>query len=295
MNPGNWEGYLRALSRSVRRGDTFPRAGRVPPRDAPGGTRRTSSRSGRWSLNELDVIETSEHIVPVAGLPRPVRVLHLSDVHLRACDASLEPLADAITAAAAAQRPDLIALTGDIVTRGYTKEAVDRFLGALPDAPLGKWAVMGNWEYWGGAPRDVWEPHLRRHGVTLLHDRSVILDGLRLVGTDDALAGKPDLDAAFAEVGDDLPALLLTHSPALFPRLVRPAVRVVLAGHTHGGQVRIPGLGPFFLPRGSGDYPWGWYEREGTWMFVSRGLGWSVAPLRWRAPPEIAIIDLLPA
>jgi hypothetical protein len=138
----------------------------------------------------------------------------------------------------------------------------------------------------------VWEGHLGRHGITLLHDRNERVGGLTLVGTDDVLAGDPDLEAAFAGVSG--PVMVLTHSPAIFPRVVRPGVRVVLAGHTHGGQVRIPGLGPFFLPRGSGDYPWGWYEQDGAWMFVSRGLGWSVAPVRWGAPPEVAMIELRP-
>ncbi|MFZ5476095.1 MAG: metallophosphoesterase [Myxococcota bacterium] len=279
--------YVRGVSRGVRRGDTFPPAGRVPARPAPGGS--TSTRVGR-GVNELDVIELTEHVVPVPGLAREVRVLQLSDVHLRGHDARAARLGEVV----AGQRPDLVALTGDIVTRGYTTEAVDRLLAALPDAPLGKWSVMGNWEYWGGAPRDVWEGLVTRHGITLLHDRSVDVGPLQLVGTDDALAGDPDVDAAFADVRPGKPALVLTHSPGIFPKVARSPARVVLAGHTHGGQVRIPLLGPFFLPRGSGPYPWGWYEHDGVWMFVSRGVGWSVAPLRWRAPPEVATIRLVP-
>ncbi len=278
--------YVRGVSRGVRRGDTFPAAGRVPARDAPGGTTRTVRRHGRA---ELDHIEISEHVVPVPGLAREVSVLHLTDVHLRKRDAWVDRVADAV----AAERPDLVALTGDVVTRGWEADAVDRFLGALPDAPLGRWAVMGNWEYWGGAPRELWEPILTRHRVELLHDRVVPLDDLDLAGTDDLLSGDPDVDGVFAAMRGR-PTLLLTHSPGIFPRIAKRPVSVVLAGHTHGGQVRIPLLGPFFLPRGSGVYPWGWYEMDGVWMFVSRGLGWSVAPVRWRAAPEIARIRLVP-
>ncbi|MDP2308331.1 MAG: metallophosphoesterase [Pseudomonadota bacterium] len=283
--------YARGISRALRRGDTFPAAGRVPARDAPGGTTRALQRHG---LAELDHIEISEHVVRIPGLLRPIEILHLTDVHLRGRDAWVDRLASLVSE----QRPDLIALTGDIVTRGWQPDAVDHFLGALPDAPLGKWAVMGNWEYWGGAPRDVWEPVLTRHGITLLHERVVPLDGLDLVGTDDLLAGNPDLDSVLASVRRDHPALVLTHSPALFPLLaghpLRAPTGLVLAGHTHGGQVRIPVLGPFFLPRGSGAYPWGWYELDGVHLFVSRGLGWSVAPVRWRCPPEIARIRMVP-
>lgn len=279
--------YVHRVSRGVRRGDTFPPSGRVPARDAPGGTTRTLHRHGRA---ELDTIEISEHVVPIVGLTRTIEILHLTDVHLRGRDEWVDRLASLVSA----QRPDLVALTGDVVTRGWTHEAVDHFLGALPDAPLGKWAVMGNWEYWGGAPQETWEPVLNKHGVTLLNNRVVRLDGMDLVGTDDLLAGSPDLDAVFAAVRKDVPALLLTHSPGIFPLLAKPPVRLVLAGHTHGGQVRIPVVGPFFLPRGSGAYPWGWYQMEGVHLFVSRGLGWSVAPLRWRCPPEIARIRMVP-
>jgi predicted MPP superfamily phosphohydrolase len=278
--------YVRGVSRAVRRGDTFPPAGRVAARDAPGGTTRTLRNGGR---RELDRIEITDHVIPIPGLTRSFQVLHVTDVHLR----TLDDWTERVAAAVALERPDLVAITGDVVTRGWTQEAVDHFLRALPAAPLGRYAVMGNWEYWGGAPVEVWEPLLAGHDIQLLNDRVVHLDGLTVAGTDDLLAGEPDLDAVFAAI-EGRPTLLLTHSPGIFPRLAKAPVRVVLAGHTHGGQVRIPLLGPFFLPRGSGVYPWGWYEMDGVWMFVSRGLGWSVAPVRWRAPPEIARIRLVP-
>ena len=279
--------YVRGVSRAVRRGDTFPHAGRVAAADAPGGSRRSLAVDAR---KELDRIEISEHIVPVVGLLRPIEVLHLTDVHIRTHDDWVRRVADVVRQ----ERPDLVAITGDVVTRGWQQDAVDCFLGAIPAAPLGRWAVMGNWEYWGGAPRETWEPILNTHGIELLHDRVVHADGMDVMGTDDLLAGDPDLEAVFAAASGQ-PALLLTHSPGIFPRLAKAPVRVVLAGHTHGGQIRIPGLGPFFLPRGSGIYPWGWYEMDGVSMFVSRGLGWSVAPMRWRCLPEIARIKLVPA
>ncbi len=283
--------YVRGVSRGVRRGDTFPAASRVPACDAPGGTLRTRTRPTR---NELDHLELSEHVVAIAGLKTPLTVLHLTDVHLRGTGPWLDRLCAALRDTVGPLRPDLVAITGDVVTRGWTPEAADQFLAAIPDAPLGKWAVIGNWEYWGGAPREVWEPVLARHGITLLHERVVPLEALDLVGTDDLLAGDPDVDRLLLQLRPDRPALLLTHSPGIFPRVAKAPVRLVLAGHTHGGQVRIPGLGAAFLPRGTGIYPWGWYQMDGAWMFVSRGLGWSVAPIRWRAPPEIAVIRMVP-
>jgi predicted MPP superfamily phosphohydrolase len=265
----------------------FPPAGRVDPREAPGGT--TASPIRRLRLDERFDFQTTTHRMPVEGLERPLRVLHLSDVHLR----GPEPWVDALCGRLGdLDAPDLTVLTGDVIARGFDRGVVDRFLAAVPRGRLGTFAVIGNWEVWGGAPRETWQPIVEGHGIPLLHDRSVDLGPLTLVGTDDALSGHPDLDAAFREVAPHKPAVVLTHSPVLFPELTRAPVALVLAGHTHGGQVRLPGLGPFFLPRGSGDYPWGWYERDGVWLFVHRGLGWSVAPWRWRAPPEIAWIEL---
>ena len=72
-------------------------------------------------------------------------------------------------------------------------------------------------------------------------------------------------------------------------------MHLVLAGHSHGGQVRVPGLGALWVPRGTGPYVAGWYEQDGSHLFVSRGAGWSIAPLRWGCPAEIALLELRPA
>ena len=93
-------------------------------------------------------------------------------------------------------------------------------------------------------------------------------------------------------VEDLIPKLKLS-TPALFPKLVHPKVPLVLAGHTHAGQIRLPKFGAFWVPRGSDHYIAGWYKRDNTHLFVSRGLGWSVAPIRVGAPPEIAWIDII--
>lgn len=279
---------MRGVSRAVRRGDTFPAAGRLPPRPAPGGSRVLPD--GLPLRNQLDDFEQTEHVVPLAGLRREIRVLHLSDVHLR----GPSPWVDRLCAQLAPLAPDLVVLTGDVVTRGWQEPVADRFLATLPRAPLGRFAVIGNWEVWGGTPRERWEPFLARHGIPLLHDRWVDLGDLVLVGTDDLLSGSPDVEAALAGVPADRPVVALTHSPGLFPRLARPPVKLVLAGHTHAGQVRLPRLGPFFLPRASGPYPWAWYEQDGVHLFVSRGVGWSVAPVRWRCRPELAWVRMVP-
>jgi len=296
---------LRGVIRGVRRGETFPPAGRVPALDAPGGTRRTERRDapapGERGTREMFRVEHAVHDVPLRGLANPLTVLQVSDVHLRDGAAWAERTARWVREAAEAHPPDLLVLTGDVITRGWDEAQVRAWMGALPRAPLGTFAVMGNWEHWGGAPPARWAPLCAEHGVTLLRDAHVPLrDGaLTLIGTEDLLAGPADLDAAVVGVRPDAPALLLSHSPAAFPalreRLGHLPGTLTLAGHTHGGQVRLPGVGPLFLPRGSGAYPWGWYGEAPHYLFVHRGMGWSVAPVRWRAPPEVVTLRVVPA
>jgi hypothetical protein len=306
--------FVRGIARGVRRGQVFPAPGRVGVQAAPGGSRIVQTATpGGW--NELGRWEITEHTIPVRGLSAALRVLHLSDVHLRRDEPWVNQLSGEILQMCAATPPDVIVLTGDVLARGFDMAVVHRFLGALPTARYGTYAVIGNWEYWALTPdgrsphdpgylgnesdqkakrREEWTAVLAEHGIPLLNNRSVRVGPIRVAGTDDILAGDPDIAAAYAEL-DGTPTLTLTHSPAMFDDLSHPDVFAVLAGHTHAGQVRLPVVGPFFLPKGSGDYPWGWYQGlDGAWLFVHRGIGWSVAPVRWRAAPEIAWIMVKP-
>ncbi|MCB9777805.1 MAG: metallophosphoesterase [Alphaproteobacteria bacterium] len=290
---GAWR-FARGLSRGLRMGAFFPPDGRRPGAPAPGGTDPAPPppRQGLGRLPELTWFALSRHRLPLPGLERPLRILHLTDVHLR----EPAPWLDTLCKRLRDIECDLVLLTGDVVTRGWQPAAVDQFLGALPDAPLGHFAIMGNWEHWSGAPPARWAPLLAAHGVRLLRDEVVDLGPLRLGGTDDMLAGAPapaQVRAAMAQ--GDSPGVLMTHSPAMFPALAGPGVDLVLAGHSHGGQVRLPRLGALWVPRGTGAYVAGWYPLDDSWLFVSRGVGWSVAPFRLHCPPELALIELLPA
>jgi uncharacterized protein len=285
--------FARSLSRGLRRGDAFPAAGRIAVAQAPGGSSELPPQGSLLERlrSERTWFGTSSHAVPVAGLPGPIDLLHLTDVHLKGVEAWQEPLCSALRA----ERPDLVLLTGDIVTRGWTTEAVQRFLAALPDAPLGRYAIMGNWEYWADALPDSWRLLLGQHGVELLVDEWRDLGPLVLAGTDDQLAGSPDPVALRHALPCGRPTVVMTHSPALFPELVAPDVALVLAGHSHAGQVRLPGLGAAWVPMGTGPFVAGWYQQEDTWLYVSRGLGCSIAPVRLYCPPELVRIRLEPA
>lgn len=285
--------YTRGISKAFDRGEWLPDRVRDCNARAPGGSDTTQPGGSPLARlrRELDWFTHSTHVVPLRGLDRPLRLLHLTDVHVRERTPWLERLCERI----AACRCDAVMLTGDVVARGWTQDAAALFLASLPAAPLGRYAVMGNWEHWGDAPPEIWRPLLARHDVALLQDESVDLGPLHLAGTEDLLSAEPDVERALAGLPTGRQSVVLTHSPGLFPRIARPHVGLVLAGHSHGGQLRLPGVGALFVPKASEGYVAGWYEQDGSHLFVSRGIGWSIAPVRLWCPPEIAEIRLVPA
>jgi predicted MPP superfamily phosphohydrolase len=285
-----WLQFIGNMRRAVTFGGLLP--GRPSKRAAPGGStipRLRAPLSVRLS-EEHRWYQFTEHDLTIPDLVEPVTILHLTDVHIRALDADLLEICRRLREV----RPDLVLITGDVVTRGWTEEAVTAFLDALPPARLGRFAIMGNWEYWAEASPAPWAARLARHGVTLLRDQWEDIGPFVLAGTDDQWAGTPDPEGLLAALPLDRPVVMMTHSPDLFPRLIDPRVRLVLAGHTHGGQVRLPGIGALWSPRGTGPFVGGWYQQGDTHLFVSRGLGWSVAPLRLYCPPEFAWLRLSP-
>jgi uncharacterized protein len=227
-----------------------------------------------------------------AGSLRP-RVLLFSDIH---CGIFLEPnVLAAIVDALMALRPDLVAVAGDLVT-GHVSE-LDPFLDAmvpLAQAPLGAWACLGNHDYFGGDPE-----HLRRSletiGVQTLRNESVKLThGGRpfvLGGIDDLVMGRPDWTALLASHG--APHLLLAHNPDHFYAAAVRNVPLVLSGHTHGGQIRLPN-GPPLIRQSRYCLDEGAYAFRSSLLIVSRGLGSVGLPWRWGADPEAVLVEIVP-
>jgi predicted MPP superfamily phosphohydrolase len=239
------------------------------------------------SLIEPAWIEVTHHRVQVPGLKQQLKVAHLTDLHLRSWGRREQVLLRHLEE----QKPDLIVITGDTTSPGATDSDRYQLLSKL-QAPMGVYAVRGNWELW--SPMEDEESLYRRAGVRpLMNEGQPVRDALWLVGLDDALAGEPDVAKAFSALPSGAPCLALMHSPALFDEAAGRCT-LTLAGHTHGGQVRLPGLGALWLPPGSGAYEAGWYERNGTRMYVSRGLGNSILDIRFLCRPELAIFTLGP-
>lgn len=253
--------------------------------------------SALWSwLVEPYRLEVTHHTVVsaaavVSAAPRAVRLVHLTDLHVRG-DVHDEGSLEARTVAAVREaRPDLVVITGDAVT-GHGPEELDAprvtaLLRALAELrpPLGTFAVRGNHELWAGEAADRCYADA---GVPLLDDASVpLLDGrLVLHGLND---GHPP-PRPLATPGHDV---VLCHYPAVLPRVAWPGVELVLVGHSHGGQVVLPGGRPLWLPYECGGYVAGWYEHaRGTRMYVSRGVGTSLLPIRFLCRPEVAVLTL---
>jgi predicted MPP superfamily phosphohydrolase len=220
-----------------------------------------------------------------APVPRPIRIAHLTDLHTRGIGFRERRLLELLEQ----EKPDLIAITGDVPSNEAPLE-MSRSLLARLHAQLGVWVVRGNWEIWqeGNKTGDFF----RSLGFHYLQNESAeLFPGVWIVGLDDPRAGSPDIYKAFDGVPPGSYTLTLVHAPIILDMLARKT-NLVLAGHTHGGQVRLPWIGPLWLPPGCGSYVAGWYERSGTRMYISRGIGTSVLPIRFLSRPELDIITL---
>jgi predicted MPP superfamily phosphohydrolase len=195
-----------------------------------------------------------------------------------------------------ALEPDIVLIAGDLVSekrtanRTYTAEEVVAPLGKL-DAPLGVFAVPGNHDHWFDMP--ALADALRRHGVRLLVNQAAQAGPLVLGGLDDAYTGRADVPRTIAAM-DRLEGgrLIFGHSPDSFPQ-VPASVPLMLAGHTHCGQIAYPwGGAPAHLSDYGDRYGCGRIDEDGKTLVVGAGLGTSLIPVRLFTQPEIWLIEL---
>lgn len=256
---------------------------------------------GLWSL----WLEPASLRVQTVDIPvdwpyvRPLRVALVSDLHVGAPYHGLGRLPSTVDRINATN-PDLICIAGDVVTLGVLggqftpPEAIARELSRLR-APSGVFAVLGNHDRLFSASRV--RVALESAGIRVLEDTARLVSTpsgrVWVAGLTDFWTGPHDIGRTLAAVSDSAtPVLLLTHNPDIFPR-IPSRVTLTLAGHTHGGQVRLPLIGSPIVPSRYGQrYLRGLVIEDTRRLFVSTGIGTSDLPLRLGVPPTIFVLSL---
>lgn len=235
----------------------------------------------------------------------PVRIGVISDTHVAAPHTDVARIVDLVDRMNA-QRPDLVVLLGDYAgghepadvrarpERSEILQGVAAFRALR--APLGVFGVLGNHDSW--FDEASLDRALTQAGVTVVENRAVRVqsdDGAFWVsGLADLVSkrARPSIPQALSGIQVGEPVILLTHWPDPFVE-VPSSVALTLAGHTHCGQVNLPLIGRPVLPsEGSYRWPCGLYDEEGRKLFVTGGVGVSILPVRFRAPPEMVIVTL---
>jgi predicted MPP superfamily phosphohydrolase len=284
------------------------------PTSSPAGKRRLTRRSflalsaasagglalyaGEISRHELTI---EHHTIQLSRLPdafRGMRIVQVSDFHYE--DYTEPFFLREMVRAINRLRPDMVLLVGDFVSFGPLPRSVARrgapacaaILSAI-ECPL-RYASLGNHDYVVG-PHYVAGP-LRENGIPVLINSAIALerDGQRLwlAGLGSVCEHGADPPRAIPRAVAKEPVILLAHEPDILPTIARYNVDLMLSGHTHGGQVRIPFLPPFHLPEYGIKYVEGFFRYGPTQLYVNRGIGAVGLPFRFRCPPEITVITL---
>jgi predicted MPP superfamily phosphohydrolase len=218
----------------------------------------------------------------------------LSDLHVGSPYYGLNQLEEVVRRVNESE-PDLVLLAGDYVIDGVKgghfvpPEDIAPILGKLR-ARHGVFAVLGNHDWWLDGPRV--RSAFEKAGVRVIDDEAVRISKFWIVGLGDWWEAPPDISKALMSVDDNAPVVALTHNPDVFPK-IPSRIMLTLAGHTHGGQVRVPFFGTPVVPsRYGARYAQGHVIEGERHLFVTSGLGTSIIPARFRVPPEIALLRL---
>lgn len=222
------------------------------------------------------------------------KIVQLSDIHLHPF--TQIDFIHEVVAAAAELQPDLVALTGDYVLE--SAESIFELAPALTgiNPKHGIFAALGNHDLWTNV--GTVRQGLTESGITVLRNEGLALDvgsaQLFVAGVDDGWSGHPDLTAALDRHRHDAPTILLAHEPDMADWFATDGrVSLQLSGHTHGGQVRLPGKGPLVLPYLGKKYELGLYRVQDMWVYTNRGVGVIGPPVRFNCRPEITEITLV--
>jgi uncharacterized protein len=228
------------------------------------------------------------------------RIAQLSDIHFGPY--MTRPELDRAVNLAKGFRPDLVALTGDFVSHPWRQgNGLEGAKNAGPCADaFADWksvpilAVLGNHDHWNNAELVAGE--LAERGIVILRNgaRPIEKEGQRLwvAGVDDVLEGHADVEGTTAGIPSNEATILLAHEPDYADEACKLAIDLQLSGHSHGGQVRLPGVGPIVLPELARKYPTGLNRVANLQVYTTRGIGVINPPVRLNCPPEVTLITL---
>jgi len=232
--------------------------------------------------------------IAIPGLPAALdglSICHVTDIHhgpYLGLD-RVKAVIDLVLRLAA----DLVVITGDMVHKSPKYiDPVWRELSRLR-APLGVFCVMGNHDHWEGIEHSRWAA--QQAGIPELNNRGLSISRrggrLWLAGVGDLYEDDQLLDQALTGIGQHEPALLLSHNPDYGDEVTDPRVKLILAGHSHGGQIVLPLIGPLVVPC-KHKYAMGLVKTEVTQVYISRGVGMAILPIRMNCRPELPLITL---
>ncbi|MGD9561770.1 MAG: metallophosphoesterase [Pyrinomonadaceae bacterium] len=251
------------------------------------------SKVARYAIEEANSLSLERVTVTLGRLPKKLdgfKIIHLSDIH-HSPFTSFDHIARTVKIANRL-KPDMFVLTGDYVSHesGYIRPVAD-LMGGL-QAEFGTHACLGNHDHW--TDPELVTKAFRNVGINMM-----INEGLRfearggsfwMAGVDDHMVGKTDLAAALKGSYPDEMKLLLAHNPIIFRRSVRAGVDLTLSGHTHGGQVRVRDKRRRLIRRRKLSN--GLHQRKDSQIYITRGIGTVVLPVRYQCPPEITLLEL---
>ncbi|HDZ54207.1 hypothetical protein LCGC14_0160390 [marine sediment metagenome] len=254
-------------------------------------------------------IKIERFSIEIKNLPpsfRGVKIAHLSDLHSKNFSEKENKVLEILQSL----NPDFIFITGDFINE-TTKdlESCQNFWKKLSESYSKKvFGVLGNHDHYHPQFKII-NNLLEESGIKILENEAVILrrnedfihpirklsisNGVYLIGVDDPHEGYDDVEKAMAGIEAGASKILIAHSPEIFRKVKGKGVDLVLVGHTHGGQINIPFITNLLLPlKYDKKYKSGLFEENSTFLYVSRGIGTTLLPIRFNAPPEIALIEL---
>ena len=223
-----------------------------------------------------------------------IKIIQITDLHIDSVECFHKSIAKKINRL----KPDVIFITGDSVDSTEKINLLNEFL-KLIDHSIQKYAITGNWEYWGNVNLPMLKETYSNNNCILLinENRNITFRGreISIIGIDDFVGGTANFSKAIENLKRTDTTIVLSHCPE-YREVISQEKRnididLVLSGHTHGGQITFLGFAPF-KPRGSGRYLKGWYKQTEPKMYVSKGIGTSVFPIRFGARAEVVEIDI---